>query len=195
MRCGRWLARAVTLATVMGAGWGTNAMAQATAPLNSVRRVGLVPPPSGLATTYRVVLASRWQRPDLVAPCRIEGGEAVEGSIRWTGQRYEGMLRRTSRYAECGAHGPACTVNVEGGAEVQAAGELLWEAGRWMLEFRWTPARDVAVRVTGDCTASYREGLERLYRTATQRVAFELPPANALVTAELDPYPWAVEVQ
>ena len=195
MRCGRWMTRAVTLAMGLVAGWGTNAEAQATAQRNPVLRVGLLPPPSGLATTYRVALASRWQRPDLVGPCRIEGGETVEGGIRWTGARYEGMLRRTSRYAECGAHGPMCTVVIEGGAEVQAAGELVWEAGRWLLELRWTPARDVAVRIDGDCPASYREGLERLYRTATHRVAFELPPANGIVTAELDPYPWAVEVQ
>ncbi|MCU0621160.1 MAG: hypothetical protein MUC69_06640, partial [Gemmatimonadales bacterium] len=140
-------------------------------------------------------LESRWQRPDMVAPCRVTGGETVAGVIMWTGQRYEGMLHRTSRYTECGVHGPACHVALEGGAEVQAAGEVVREDDRWVLEFRWTPAREVEVQVEGDCPAAYRDALERLYRTATQRVVFELPPANATVRAELDPWPWAVRVE
>jgi hypothetical protein len=78
---------------------------------------------------------------------------------------------------------------------VQGAGEV--EAGEngWVLALRWTPARDVRVAVDGDCPASYREGLERLYRETTQAVAFELPPPNGFVEAALDPWPWVVRVE
>ncbi|HEX5818456.1 MAG TPA: hypothetical protein VFY20_06250 [Gemmatimonadales bacterium] len=192
---GRWV-RVLSVAMVLVAGQGLNADAQAPNRSNPVRPVSSVfTPLPGLASTYRVRLASQWTREGIVAPCPIQGGETVEGTLSWTGTVYEGMLRRSTRYQECAVHGQTCLVKVEGGAEVHAAGEVTSENGVWILSLRWTPARDVHVEVTGDCPEQYREGLERLYRTRTQRVAFELPPPNAFTQQELDPYPWIVRVE
>lgn len=191
---GRW-ARVALLAMAQLAGAGLDAAAQAPDRNNALRVASVFTPPSGLAGSYHVALASRWDRPGVLSACGIDGGETVEGTLAWTGAHYEGMLRRASRWRECAAHGPECTVTVEGGAEVQAAGDLEQEDGKWMLALRWTPARDVRVAVGGDCPKGYRAAVERMYRFATHRVAFELPPANAFVQGELDPYPWAVRVE
>jgi hypothetical protein len=192
---GRWV-RVLPLAMVLVAGLGLNADAQAPNRNNPVRPVSSVfTPLPGLASTYHVLLASQWTREGIVAPCPIQGGETVEGTLSWTGTVYEGMLRRSTRYQECAVHGQTCLVKVEGGAEVHAAGEVTSENGAWILSLRWTPARDVHVEVAGNCPEQYREGLERLYRTRTQRVAFELPPPNAFTQQELDPYPWIVRVE
>jgi hypothetical protein len=191
---GRWV-RALPLAMVLVAGLGLNAVAQAPAHDTSVRPVRSVfTPLPGLASAYRVMLASQWTREGIVAPCPILGGETVEGALTWTGAQYEGMLHRSTHYQECAVHGLTCLVRVDGGADVHAAGEVTRENGVWVLSLRWTPARDVHVEVTGDCPEAYREGLARLYRTRTQRVEFELPPPNAFTQQELDPYPWIVRV-
>jgi hypothetical protein len=197
MRSARPFVRALPVAMLLIAGAGENANAQATVrnDANAARALAAFAPPLGLAPTYRVALASRWNRPAVFAACPIEGGETVEGTLTWTGTRYEGMLRRASRWKECGAHGRACAIAVEGGAEVQGSGELLREDGRWLLSLRWTPARDVHVEVGGDCPPAYQDAVARMYRVASQRVAFELPPANGFVAEELDPYPWAVRVE
>jgi len=49
--------------------------------------------------------------------------------------------------------------------------------------------------VGGDCPESYRAGLVRLYRTATQFIVFELPPANGFTEVALDASPWMVRVE
>ncbi|MFL5505601.1 MAG: hypothetical protein ACJ8AU_01855 [Gemmatimonadales bacterium] len=188
--------RVLPLAMILVAGPGLNAAAQAPNRSNPVRPASSAfTPLPGLASSYRVFLTSQWARPGILAPCPIQGGETVEGTLSWTGSVYEGMLRRSTRYQECAVHGQTCLVKVEGGAEVHAAGEVEAENGVWVLSLRWTPARDVHVAVTGDCPEAYRDGLERLYRTRTQRVEFELPPPNAFTQQELDPYPWIVRVE
>jgi len=193
MRFGARSARALPLAVVLVAGWVLNANAQAPDRGNRVQPVSSVfTPLPGLAGTYHVRLTSQWQRPDIVAPCPIQGGETVDGVVSWTGSIYEGVLRRTTRYQECAVHGETCVVKLEGAADVQAAGEVEPGEGAWMLSLRWSPARDVHVEVGGDCPEAYRAGLARLYRTATQRVAFELPPANGFTDVALDASPWKV---
>ena len=196
MRFGVRHVRALPLAMVLVAGSAQNARSQAPARNNPVRPVSSVfTPLPGLAGTYHVLLTSQWDRPGIVAPCPIQGHETVEGTLVWTGTIYEGMLRRSTRYQECAVHGQTCLVKVEGGAEVQAAGEVAREGGEWVLSLRWTPARDVRVAVEGDCPPTYRARLAQLYRTASQRVAFELPPPNGLRELALDPWPWMVRVE
>jgi len=196
MRFGGRQVRALPLAMVLVAGLGLNANAQATNRTPNARPVTSVfTPLPGLGSSYHVALASQWRRDGVAAPCPVQGGETVEGTLRWTGAIYEGMLRRATRYQECAVHGQTCVVRVEGGAEVHAAGEVAAADGGWVMSLRWTPARDVHVEVTGDCPEEYRRGLARLYRTATQRVAFELPPPNGFTQKELDPFPWIVRVE
>jgi hypothetical protein len=196
MRFGGRQVRALPLAMALVAGLGLTANAQAPDRTPNARPVTSVfTPLPGLASSYHVALASQWRRAGVAAPCPVQGGETVEGTLVWTGTIYEGMLRRFTRYVECALHGETCVVKVEGGAEVHAAGEVSEANGGWMLQLRWTPARDVHVDVTGDCPEAYRRGLAQLYRTTTQRVAFELPPPNAFTQQELDPYPWIVRVE
>jgi len=196
MRFGVRSSRALPLAVLLVASSALNASAQAAGRGNSVRPVGSVfTPLPGLAGTYHVRLTSQWQRPDIVAPCPIQGGETVEGAVSWTGSIYEGVLRRTTRYQECAVHGETCVVKLEGAADVHAAGEVEPGDGAWMLALRWTPARDVHVAVGGDCPESYRAGLVRLYRTATQFIVFELPPAHGFSEVALDASPWMVRVE
>ena len=196
MRLGGRLARALTLAMVLIAGGAPNADGQAPGRTTALRAASSVfTPLPGLASSYHVLLTSQWQRSEIVAPCPIQGGETVEGALAWTGTIYEGMLRRSTRYQECAVHGRTCVVTVEGGADVHAAGEVTRENGAWVLSLRWSPARDVHVEVGGDCPEAYREGLVRLYRTTTQLVAFELPPANGFIEVALEPMPWLVRVE
>jgi hypothetical protein len=178
------------------AGAASNANAQATDRSNPLRAAGSVfTPPSGLASSYRVRLVSEWNRPGVVAPCPLEGGETIDGDLAWTGTQYEGMLRRTTRYRECAVHGRTCVVTVDGSADVHASGAVEPGGEGWEMSLRWSPARDVQVEVGGDCPASYRDGLERLYRTTTQRVVFALPEPGRVIDAALDPSPWAVRVE
>jgi hypothetical protein len=196
MRFGGWQVRAFSLAVVLVASSGHDANAQVANGLPNARPVTSVfTPLPGLARSYRVALASQWRRDGIAAPCPVQGGETVEGTLSWTGTIYEGMLRRATRYQECAVHGRTCVVRVEGGAEVHAAGEVAATEAGWAMSLRWTPARDVHVEVTGDCPEDYRRGIARLYRTSTQRVAFELPPPNGFTEQELDPYPWMVRVE
>ena len=197
MRFGGRRKRAHVLAmVVLLAGSVRNAQAQAPDRSNALRPASSVfTPLPGLAGSYHVRLTSQWQRPGIVAPCPIVGGETIEGDVSWTGTIYEGMMRRTTRYQECAVHGQTCVVAVEGGADVHAAGEVETGDAGWLLSLRWSPARDVHVQVDGDCPAAYREGLARLYRTTTQRVAFELPPPNGFTETALDPSPWLVRVE
>lgn len=196
MRFGGRQVRALVLAMVLVAGSVRNAHAQAPDRKNPMRPVNSVfTPLPGLAGVYHVRLTSQWQRPGIVAPCPILGGETIEGDVSWTGTIYEGLLRRTTRYQECAVHGQTCVVKVEGGADVHAAGELEPGEAGWLLSLRWSPARDVYVDVGGDCPAAYREGLARLYRTITQRVTFDLPPPNGFTETALEPSPWFVRVE
>ncbi len=196
MRFGGRQVRALSLTMVLVTVLGLEANAQAADRNSNARPVTSVfTPRPGLASSYQVALASQWRRAGIVAPCPVQGGETVEGTLSWTGTIYEGMLRRATRYQECAVHGRTCVVRVEGGAEVHAAGEVAAADGGWVMSLRWTPARDVHVEVTGDCPEEYRRGLARLYRTSTQRVAFELPPPNGSTQKELDPFPWIVRVE
>ncbi len=184
-----------SLAAQQGRGAGLALAASRTA--NPAGNRSSFVPPVGLAATYAVKLTSDWGRPGLVAACPVAGGETLEGVLTWTGQRYVGMLSRTTDVAECGAHGAAaCRVRLVASGEVQAAAEPLGPAGTREVELVWAPARDTKVEVTGDCAPAYRDGLERLYRTVTHRVRFPVPAAGAgPVRLVLEDYAWAVEVE
>jgi len=174
-------------------------MAQA---LNNVVRpatnanVGVFTPPAGLASGYTIAIHSDWNRADVMHLCAVEGGESVTGRLTWTGVAYVGVLRRESRYTECGVHGPEmCTVNVVGSGDVQVSGEVMSEAGGPLLDLRWSPARDTEVMVEGSCPARYRRALAQMYRTATHTVSIPLPKAGGgEVSLALEAQPWKVQV-
>lgn len=153
-------------------------------------------PPAGLASGYDVEILSDWNRRDIIQVCPISGGETVSGRLTWTGASYVGVLRRESRYAECGVHGPeTCQVTVAGSGDVQVSGEVTNENGASGLYLRWSPARDIRVAVTGTCPAQYRSALERMYRTTTHAVLVPLPKAGGgEVSLALEDQPWKVRV-
>ncbi len=62
-------------------------------------------PPAGLASGYSIAIRSDWNRPGAMQICAIDGGESVWGRLTWTGSNYVGVLRRESKYTECGVHG------------------------------------------------------------------------------------------
>ena len=136
-------------------------------------------PPAGLASGYTVHIRSDWNRPDAIQICPIEGGETVTGRLTWTGATYVGVLRRVSKYAECGVHGSeTCRVSVTGSGDVQVSGEVTSEDGAFVLYLRWSPARDTEVNVDGSCAERYQKALARMYRTVTHAVLIPLPKAG-----------------
>lgn len=153
-------------------------------------------PPAGLASGYAVHIRSDWNRPDAVQVCPIRGGETVTGRLAWTGATYVGVLRRESKYAECGVHGPEkCSVSVTGSGDVQVSGVVTTEGGGFVLYLRWSPARDTEVRVEGSCPERYQTALARMYRTVTHAVLIPLPRAgDAEVALALEDQPWMVRV-
>ncbi len=157
---------------------------------------GVFTPPAGLASGYTITILSDWNRADVMHLCAVEGGESVTGRLTWTGVAYVGVLRRKSKYSECGVHGPdLCTVSVAGSGDVQVSGEVTNEAGGPLLDLRWSPARDTEVAVEGSCPARYRRALAQMYRTATHAVSVPLPKAGeGEVSLALEAQPWKVLV-
>jgi len=157
---------------------------------------GVFTPPAGLASGYTITIHSDWNRADVMHLCAVEGGESVTGRLTWTGVAYVGVLRRESKYRECGVHGPdLCTVSVAGSGDVQVSGEVMNEAGGPLLDLRWSPARDTEVAVEGSCPARYRRALAQMYRTATHAVSIPLPKAGeGEVSLALEAQPWKVLV-
>ena len=153
-------------------------------------------PPAGLASGYTVRILSDWSRPDAIKICPLQGGETVSGRLSWTGAAYVGLLRRESKYSECGVHGPeTCSVSVSGSGEVQASGEVTTDNGAPALYLRWSPARDIEVVVEGSCPERYRKALARMYRTETHAVLLPLPRAgDGEITQALEDEPWKVRV-
>ncbi len=153
-------------------------------------------PPAGLASGYTVQILSDWNRRDAIQICEISGGETVTGRLSWTGAAYVGVLRRESKYAECGVHGPeTCSVSVIGSGDVQVSGEVTNDNGAPGLYLRWSPARDTKVDVEGTCSAQYRNALARMYRAATHAVVIPLPKAgHSEIALALDDQPWKVRV-
>lgn len=153
-------------------------------------------PPAGLASGYTVEIRSDWNRVDVVQVCPIRGGETVSGRLSWTGAAYVGVLQRESRYAECGVHGAeTCSVTVSGSGDVQVSGEVTSEGTGSVLYLRWSPARDTSIDIGGTCPASYRNALERMYRTVTHAVLVPLPKAgDGEVVVALEDQPWQVRV-
>lgn len=170
--------------------------------LNSVVRptsnanASVFTPPTALASGYTVLIRSDWSRPDAISICPLQGGETVTGRLTWTGAAYVGVLRRESKYAECGVHGPTtCSVSFRGSGDVQASGEVTRDEGAPVLYLRWSPARDTEVDVEGSCPVQYRRALERMYRTATHAVLIPLPKAgDGEIALTLEDQPWKVRV-
>lgn len=175
------------------------AMAQA---LNNVVRpasnanASVFTPPAGLASGYSVTIRSDWNRPGIMQLCAIDGGESVSGRVTWTGASYVGVLRRESKYSECGVHGAeTCIVNVVGSGDVQVSGQVTTEDGVATLNLRWSPARDTRIDVAGTCPQNYRTALARMYSTVTHAVLIPLPRAgDGEVALALDDQPWKVRV-
>ncbi len=153
-------------------------------------------PPAGLASGYTVMLRSDWNRSDVIQICAVAGGETVAGRLTWTGATYVGVLRRDSKYAECGVHGAeTCSVSVAGSGDVQVSGEVKNVDGALMLYLRWSPARDTQVLVEGSCPVRYRKALAQMYRTATHAVLMPLPRVGQDELAlALEDQPWKVRV-
>ena len=153
-------------------------------------------PPAGLASGYSIIIHSDWNRPGVMQVCSIEGGETISGRLTWTGATYVGVLRRESRYTECGVHGAeSCIVHVVGSGDVQVAGQVTNEDGVPNLYLRWSPARETRIEVEGNCPAAYRNALSRMYRTVTHAVVIPLPRAgSAGLSLALDDQPWKVQV-
>ena len=178
---------------------GKPLMAQA---LNNVVRpasnanASVFTPPAGLASGYTVTIRSDWNRPGVMQLCAIDGGESVAGRLTWTGANYVGVLRRESKYTECGVHGAeTCIVNVTGSGDVQVSGKVTSEDGVPNLYLRWSPARDTQIEVAGNCPAKYRAALARMYSTVTHAVVIPLPKAgDGEVALALDDQPWKVRV-
>lgn len=181
------------------AGWWRPLAAQV---LNNVVRpasnanASVFTPPAGLASGYSVTIRSDWNRRDALQVCAVDGGESVTGRLTWTGAAYVGVLRRESKYTECGVHGSEqCVVTVVGSGDVQVSGEVTNSNGAQNLYLRWSPARDTEVTVEGTCPVAYRRALARMYSTATHAVLMPLPKAGEgeLVLA-LEDQPWKVRV-
>lgn len=153
-------------------------------------------PPAGLASGYTVTIRSDWNRPGVMQICAIDGGETVSGRLTWTGAKYVGVLRRESKYIECGVHGAAtCTVYVTGSGDVQVSGQVSNDEGAPTLYLRWSPARDTHIAVEGNCPAKYRTALARMYSTVTHAVLIPLPKAgDGEVALALEDQPWKVRV-
>jgi hypothetical protein len=153
-------------------------------------------PPAGLASGYSITIRSDWNRPEVMQICAIDGGESVRGRLTWTGANYVGVLRRESRYTECGVHGAeTCVVSVTGSGDVQVAGQVSYDAGTPSLYLRWSPARDTRIAVEGNCAATYRTALARMYRTVTHAIVIPLPKAgDGEVALALEDQPWKVRV-
>lgn len=153
-------------------------------------------PPAGLASGYTISIRSDWNRPGVLQACAVEGGETIAGRLTWTGASYVGVLRRESKYAECGFHGAdKCSASVVGSGDVQVAGQVTSDGGASTLYLRWSPARDTRVTVDGNCPASYRSALARLYGTVTHAVVMPLPRAgDGELSLVLDDQPWKVQV-
>jgi hypothetical protein len=153
-------------------------------------------PPAGLASSYAITVSSDWNRPGTVQACQVLGGETVEGRLTWTGSAYVGVLERTSRYTECGMHGPEeCVVHVAGSGGVQVAAEPVDDRGVPSLQLRWSPARNTKVDVTGDCSPQYRVALAQLYRTTTHVITLPVPKVGqGEIALALEEQPWAVRV-
>ena len=153
-------------------------------------------PPAGLASGYNITIRSDWNRPGIMQICAIDGGESVQGRLTWTGAAYVGVLRRESKYTECGVHGAeTCVVYVTGSGDVQVSGQVSYDAGRPNLYLRWSPARDTRIVVEGNCPAKYRTALARMYSTVTHAILTPLPKAgDDEVTLGLEDQPWKVRV-
>ena len=96
------------------------------------------------------------------------GANRFSGRLTWTGANYVGVLRRESKYTECGVHGAGtCVVSVTGSGDVQVSGQVNNDEGTPNLYLRWSPARDTEIAVEGNCTAAYRTALARMYSTVT----------------------------
>ena len=153
-------------------------------------------PPAGLASGYNITVRSDWNRPGVMQVCAIDGGESVSGRLTWTGANYVGVLRRESRYVECGVHGAGtCTVSLTGSGDVQVSGQVNNEGGAPTLYLRWSPARDTRIAVEGSCPAKYRAALARMYSTVTHAVLIPLPKAgDGEMALALEDQPWKVRV-
>jgi hypothetical protein len=153
-------------------------------------------PPAGLASGYTITIRSDWNRPGVMQLCAIQGGETVSGRLTWTGATYVGVLRRESRYTECGVHGAeSCIVNLVGSGDVQVAGQVTNDDSVPTLHLRWSPARETRIDIQGSCPADYRNALVRMYRTVTHAVVIPLPRAgDAELSLALDDQPWKVQV-
>lgn len=153
-------------------------------------------PPAGLASGYNVTIRSDWNRPGIMQMCAIDGGETVSGRLTWTGANYVGVMRRESKYTECGVHGAeTCIVSVAGSGDVQVSGQVSSDNGIPNLYLRWSPARDTRIAVEGNCPAKYRSALARLYNTVTHAVLIPLPRVgDGDVALALEDQPWRVRV-
>ena len=153
-------------------------------------------PPAGLASGYDVTIQSDWNRPGIMQACAIDGGESVSGRLTWTGTNYVGVLRRESKYTECGVHGATtCIVSISGSGDVQVSGRVSNEEGTPNLYLRWSPARDTRIAVEGNCPAKYRSALARMYNTVTHAVLMPLPRAgDGEVALALEDQPWRVRI-
>ena len=153
-------------------------------------------PPAGLASGYSIAIRSDWNRPGAMQICAIDGGESVWGRLTWTGSNYVGVLRRESKYTECGVHGAeTCIVNLTGSGDVQVSGQVSYDAGAPNLYLRWSPARDTRITVEGNCPAKYRTALARMYSTVTHAIVIPLPKAgDGEVALALEDQPWKVRV-
>ena len=153
-------------------------------------------PPAGLASGYTVLIQSDWNRSDVIQICSIDGGETVAGRLTWTGASYVGVLRRESKYTECGVHGAeTCIVTLAGSGDVQVSGEVANADGAPTLYLRWSPARETKVVIEGSCALQYRKALAKMYRTVTHAVLMPLPRAGGGEMAlALEDQPWKVRV-
>ena len=153
-------------------------------------------PPAGLASGYTVRIRSDWNRSGVMQICAIDGGETIQGRLTWTGANYVGVLRRESKYTECGVHDAGtCIVSVTGSGDVQVSGQVNNDDGTPNLYLRWSPARDTEIAVEGSCTAAYRAALARMYSTVTHAILIPLPKAgDGEVALALEDQPWKVRV-
>ena len=153
-------------------------------------------PPAGLASGYSITIRSDWNRSGVMQICAIDGSESIQGRVTWTGANYVGVLRRESKYTECGVHGAGnCIVSVTGSGDVQVSGHVSNDDGTPNLYLRWSPARDTRIDVEGSCPAAYRTALGRMYSTVTHAVLIPLPKAgDGEVALELEDQPWKVQV-
>jgi hypothetical protein len=197
---GRWV-RGVAVGglglSMAGAGCPVSAQALNNVVRPSANANGSVfTPPAGLASGYTITIRSDWNRPGVMQICAIDGGESVTGRVTWTGAKYVGVLRRESKYTECGVHGAAtCIVNVIGSGDVQVSGQVSNDDGTPNLYLRWSPARDTQIAVEGNCPAKYRSALARMYNTVTHAVFIPLPKAgDGEVAMALEDQPWKVRV-